>query len=223
MRVQLKTKNKGVKHATYPCRKCDKPIAAGQKYYQWQHRNAPPSRQHAEHGAPRQSELCTGKMSGVYAATEGVEDAVKVARDNNDPTGLADALRTAAEEVENVRQEYEDGLGNMPDQLQYSSSGEQIQEKIDALESFKDELESAADEVETGINEWEELRDNEPEQKEEHAESCPVAELQEGECDAEECGKDAAEEEHEQWEQEIGDKFSEICDRVDSALGELSI
>ena len=148
MRVALKTKNKGIKVETYSCRKCSEPIKAGEKYYQWQHKHQPPSRQHQSHGAPRQSELCTGKMSGVYAAIESVEDAIN----SGDPSGLADALNSAAESVREVAQEYEDNRSNMPDALQDGPTGTDMQEKSEALNTFADALESAASD--SDISDW---------------------------------------------------------------------
>lgn len=77
--MKVSTKTKSTAGKPYTCNKCGKGIKPGQKYYQWQHRHAQPSRRHVECGYPRQSELCTGKMSGVYAAVESVEDAVAIA------------------------------------------------------------------------------------------------------------------------------------------------
>ncbi len=149
MRVALKTKNKGIKHETYPCRKCSEPIKAGEKYYEWKHRYSAPSRQHQTHGHPRQSELCTGKMSGVYAAVENVAAVI----DTGDPSGLVDALTEAAEQVREVAQEYEDNRSNMPEGLQEGPTGTDTQEKADALNEFADSLENAANDDE--ICNWE--------------------------------------------------------------------
>ncbi len=97
----------------------------------------------------RQSELCTGKMSGVYAAVENVAAVI----DTGDPSGLVDALTEAAEQVREVAQEYEDNRSNMPEGLQEGPTGTDMQEKADALNEFADSLENAANDDE--ICNWE--------------------------------------------------------------------
>lgn len=220
MRVALKTKNKGVKVAQYPCRKCKEPIVAGEKYYEWKHRYAPPSRQHQTHGAPRQSELCTSKMSAVYAAIESVEDVIASGRVADDASGLEDALNSAAEEVRNVAQEYEDGKSNMPDSLQQSSKGDEIQEKIDALNEFADSLENAASET----TDWD-MDTESPEPGEDHTDEC-ASQLREDEeetdrdCD---CKFDELEQAKEEWETERDEKLESAFSAAEEALQELSI
>lgn len=147
MQVHLKTKNKGIKHRRYHCCQCSDPIIAGQKYYQWKFRGQEPTRQHQTHGAPRQSQLMLGRLSEVYAAIEGLEDDLAAARKSEDISELASAFETAAEEVERVRDEYQEGLDAMPDSLQSSSKGEESQEKIDALDTFADSISTAADDL----------------------------------------------------------------------------
>lgn len=221
MRVALKTKNKGVKVETYGCRKCSEPIKAGDKYYEWKHRHAAPSRQHASHGSPRQSELCTGKMSGVYAAIEGLEDTIAEARKTNDISGLVDALNTAAEEVGSVKDEYEEGLGNMPDSLQQSSSGEAIQEKIDGLQEFQDALENAAQEVETSVDEYAALEEpTEPETVEPEDDTDEAKEKAEEENDGNQEDYETAKNEFEAEQERLRE---EAFERAESAAGELSI
>jgi chromosome segregation ATPase len=221
MKVALKTKNKGVKVETYGCRKCSEPIKAGDKYYEWKHRHAPPSRQHTSHGQPRQSELCTGKMSGVYAAIEGLEDTIAEARKTNDITGLVDALNTAAEEVDTVKEEYQSGLDNMPEPLQQSSSGDAIQEKIDGLEEFKDALENAAQEVETSVDEYDALEEPaEPEMVEPADDTEEAKEKAEEENDGNQKDYETAKNEFEAEQDRLRE---EAFERAESAAGELGI
>lgn len=142
MWVHLRTKR--IKATKFSCNRCDKPIIAGQAYYEWKHNHAPVSRRHQEHGAPKQSELCTGKMSGVYAATEALEEAITSARNSNDASGLEDALNECASSVREVGEEYSSNIDNMPESLQNGSTAEDMREKADALEAFADALENAA-------------------------------------------------------------------------------
>jgi hypothetical protein len=52
-----------------------------------------------------------------------------------------------AEEVELLKEEMEEALGNMPESLQYSERGEQMQERIDLLDTWTSELNGMAEEV----------------------------------------------------------------------------
>lgn len=223
MRVALKTKNKGIKCETYPCRKCQEPIKAGEKYYEWKHRYAPPSRQHQTHGSPRQSELCTGKMSGVYAAQENVGDVIDAARQSSDCSGLADALTEAAESVREVAQEYEDNRSNMPEGLQEGPTGSDMQEKAEALNEFADSLESAASDSE--ITDWE--ADDEPSTMLDHTDDCAINKEveEEGASDNEkcDCGFEDAESAYDEWETERDSKIEAACDAAQNAIDELSI
>jgi hypothetical protein len=221
MKIAKKTKSKAGQ--TYHCCRCADPIVAGQEYLEWIFYRCTPTRQHALHGAPRQSQLTRSRMSQVYGAVESAEDAIVAARQAVDISGLPDTLRSCAEEVENARQEYEDGLGNMPDSLQSSSSGEAIQEKIDGLQEFHDALESAADEIESLVEELDGLE--EPNYPAEHGSDCPAGlvecgELEEGEC---ECGHDEGEEAQATYESEQERIRGEAFDAADNALSELTL
>lgn len=222
MRVTLRTKR--IKATEFQCRKCSEPIKPGDKYYEWKHNHAPVSRQHQSHGAPRTSELCTGKMSGVYAAIESVEDAVEAARKSGDASELAGELESAAESVREVATEYEESLGNMPESLQQSSSGESIQEKVDALNEFADSLESAASDSE--ITEWD-MDEESPELGEDHADNCALNDVVEevGEANDEDCNCGYAElqEKKETWEEERDNKLESACSHTEEAVQELSI
>lgn len=223
MRVSLKTKNKGIKHATYRCQRCSDPIKAGDEYYEWKFKHAEPSRQHKTHGAPRQSQLCNGKMSGVYAAVEGVEDDIKAARNSRDIGGLADVLNSAAEEVRNVKDEYESGLSNMPDSLQQSSTGEQIQEKIDALETFADELESAASDVEGFSDELDGLEEPGKPDAEEIEPSGDEQADDDARDDAEQEAEDEYESALETYHSECSGHVEQAIDRAEEAVGSLNV
>lgn len=216
MRVKLKTKNKGIKQETYPCRKCSEPIKAGEKYYEWKHRHADPSRQHSTHGAPKQSELCTGKMSGVYAANEALEEAIA----SGDHGGLADALTSCAESVREVAQEYEDNRSNMPESLQDGTVGSEMEEKANSLNEYADELENAAGDA--SVTDWE-YDEDEPEVMDDHTDECavtkkcaePGGEATDEECD---CGYTDSEAKHDEWEQSKEEHEQEAIDRAREAL-----
>lgn len=123
----------------------EKGIAKGDLYYSWTLHGG---RRQISKTRPRPSQLTgSAKLSQAYAAREALEDDIGAATAET-VEDIATALRTAAEEAQAVAEEYEDSLSNMPDALQQSSSGEAIQEKIDALTEWAQELEDAATEVE---------------------------------------------------------------------------
>lgn len=229
MRVHTITKSTQAKFKdhTFPCTKCSEPIRAGQKFYMYQPNHQQPRRSHAEHGSIKQSELCQGKMSGVYAAVEGLEEAIAQARNSNDASGLADALRDCAQEVEQVKDEYQEGYDNLPQQFQDSGSGAETQEKIEALEQFCESLESAASECEDVDSE------DEPDVPADHSEDCPVYKMENGEPEEEggavateatcDCGKDDKESEHDQWETDREEAIESACATAENVAGELSI
>lgn len=219
MRVHLRTKSTAEKFKdhTFPCRKCAEPIKAGQKFFTWKHNHAPASYQHQEHGGPKTSELCTGKMSGVYAAIEDANIAVQEARNMNDASGLKQVLEDCSSAVEDVRSEYESSLENMPESLQGGPTGEGIQEKIDGLQSFIDELESADCEYE------EEPEPAEPDGT--HTDECPITLVENGEAESGECncGEQDKEDEHSEWETNHESGLEETFTNAENALESLSI
>jgi hypothetical protein len=58
-----------------------------------------------------------------------------------------DLLTNAVSDIENIRDEFQDGLDNMPEGLQQGDTGQLIQERIDGLEEWLQELNTAADEI----------------------------------------------------------------------------
>ncbi len=220
MRVHLRTKR--IKATTFACNRCSEPIKVGEKYYEWKHNHAPVSRRHVQHGAPKQSELCTGKMSGVYAATEALEEAITSARNSNDASGLEDALNECASSVREVGDEYSSNIDNMPESLQNGSTAEDMREKAEALEAFAEALENAAQEIDL-----EGCDEEEPEVMEDHTDACAMQAIidEKGEADSDtcDCGYEEKFEAHETWENDRDEKIEEACTVAENALQELSI
>lgn len=146
--VHFVTKNKAGKTVVCGRPGCAKKIEPGDKYYHWSFRYGGKHYRCTAH-SPRSSERTQSKMSGAYAAIESVEDALKTATALEDFTG---ALESAADDIESVRDEYQDSFDNMPENFQGGSTGEEIQEKRDGLDSFADTLRTAASTIE---DEWE--------------------------------------------------------------------
>ena len=74
-----------------------------------------------------------------------------------------DNLDSVISDIENLRDETQDKLDNMPEQLQYSNSGEILQERIDNMDSIISDLETLRDEYEEIQNREMEEDDDEDE------------------------------------------------------------
>ena len=153
------TSHKKNKVGTFRCDKCSEPIIVGQEFYSWAFRYGGKHYQHTSHGAPTPSQLTQSKLSAVYAAAESAESAIASAESVDDLTA---ALSDCISEVETVRDEYQESIDAMPENLQQGGPAQEMQEKIDALEEFISELESARDNLE-------EFEEEEPEDDEAHA------------------------------------------------------
>jgi hypothetical protein len=148
-RVEQKTKSKAGE--PYRCDQCSEKIVAGQAYFQWKFRYGGIHRQHTSHGRPKESQLTQSKLSGVYSAIESAQMEIDAAEDVD---ALREALETCRSSVEEVRDEYQESLDNIPDNLKEGAVGSQCQEMIDNLESFMGSLES---------NDLEDFEEEEPE------------------------------------------------------------
>ena len=112
----------------------DNPVCKkGESYYWWKFR----------HGGkrysltrPRPSQLTqSAYYSTVRSLVEQIEDATVTDTDQFEE--LRDGIR---EELESLQSECQDSLDNMPDSLQYSPTGELLQERIDACDSAISDL-----------------------------------------------------------------------------------
>lgn len=135
-RVTRKAKNRAGK--PYRCVSCPDPIVAGQDYYEWAFFRSRPQRQHASHGAPKQSQLTQSKLAAVYAAQESAHETINI---SDDPSDIAQALRDVAEVAREMQSEYEEAAEH------FGGQGEN-QERAEALESYADELDGEADDIE---------------------------------------------------------------------------
>lgn len=211
-RVNTKTKNKGGKTGTYSCGACQEPIVAGEQYYEWSFRYGGTHRQHTTHGPIKQSQLTRSKMSEAYAAIESAEEYVASAESKDD---IESALQDCASEIDSVKGEYEESLENMGEGLSQGSTGQEIQEKVEALEAFKDELESFSPE---------DFDQDEPEEPEEpKREACSTDE--EFERLHEEWKAEHSEwaTTHEAWSRAFEEYLDGIRDEANEVLGNLSI
>lgn len=147
-----------VKAARKPavCNKCGKAIEVGQGYIWWQFYHSKETKRCLKCPHPRQSELTqSDKKSRLYAAQESIEDAI-----SNQPTdfdsiedfdvsGLAEALRSAAEEIRGVGEEYNESADNIEQYISSSQTIDECREWAEGCEAWADALETAADEIES--------------------------------------------------------------------------
>jgi hypothetical protein len=110
-------------------------IAKGESYWWWQFQNSP-KRYSKE--KPRQSELTqSAYLSSLYQIMEEIEDFSP-----NSAEEVQSFRDEIVSNIEELRDTTQDSLDNMPESLQYSPTGELLQERIDSLESAISEFES---------------------------------------------------------------------------------
>ncbi len=122
-------------HYVKKAQKDNSAVKAGQPYYWWKFRYGG---KHKSATRPRHSQLCQGKNGAFYAATEVFEDACESARGQAD---LEMAKEEAVSNLGDVRDEYQEGFDNLPENFQYAPTGEAIQEAIDAIDELINEIE----------------------------------------------------------------------------------
>lgn len=126
------------------CLICTSPILAGQSY-KWAKPRHGPTRLFCQDCQPLPSHLtANSRLADLYSAQESISTAITEGILANVLVSLRDAITTAEED----RDSYQESLDNMPEQLQSGPTGEEIQEKIDAIESWIYELENAESNLE---------------------------------------------------------------------------
>jgi hypothetical protein len=119
---------------------------------------------------------------GHYPVADNVED-------------IKSALEECATEMENVAQEYQDAIDSMPENLQQGGPAQEMQEKIEGLQSFAEELNGT------------DLEDFDEEE--------PVREA----CNSDE----EFEREHSEWQEKLNDHLEQQRTAADEALGNFSL
>jgi len=114
----------------------DNPVAKkGESYYWWKFRYGGKSYSLTR---PRASQLTQSAYFGtIYSTQEMIED-----WNGTDATEFDELKEEVRGEIDSLRDETQESLDNMPDSLQYSPTGELLQERVDALENAEMELDS---------------------------------------------------------------------------------
>lgn len=137
------------------CSLCSKEIVTGEPYYWWQFAFSPKSIRCNLH-PPAQKDLT---RSAFWSAIYGIQEEDFTSAD--DASSLEEARDNVVSELENLKDEIEGNLSNMPDSLQQGSTGELLQERIDALDSVISELQN----VDCSVEEPEESDEEDGDEK----------------------------------------------------------
>lgn len=196
----------------------DNPVCKkGESYYWWKFRYGG---KRYSLTYPKQSQLT---QSPYYANLYDLQDTIANADcSNNDEF---ESLRDqTSESLREFGQECQDSLDNMPDSLQYSPTGELLQERVDACESAADEVDNL-----------QEFDEEEP-QESEYQDECPECDGEgtipvddeEPNGDTEECDscngtgevydENAHSEEQSSWEEREYEHYSTAKDELSEAV-----
>lgn len=120
------------------CISCGHEVQPGESY-KWAEPRYEPVKIWCHSCLPRPSQLTSSKLSVVYAAQEDFSSEIE--RLDNE-TDIGAALASVAGAAEEVAQEYQDSIDAMPEGLQEGPTGEELREKIDALEEYAQDLQA---------------------------------------------------------------------------------
>jgi hypothetical protein len=118
----------------------DNPVCKkGESYYWWKFRYGG---KRYSLKPPRPSQLTNSPYyGGIRSLVEQIEDTTVT--DSDQLNALKEEVRDRLEELQS---ECQDSLDNMPDALQYSPTGELLQERVDACDSAMSDLDSIEEE-----------------------------------------------------------------------------
>lgn len=108
-------------------------IPAGSTYYEWTFYKCPTIRSLTK---PKPSQLTRSEfLSTVYSWQENISESVEI-------EDVEAFISERIDEINTLRDETEDKLYNMPEQLQYAPTGELLQNRMDSLDEMISELEA---------------------------------------------------------------------------------
>ena len=127
-------------HFVQKARKDNPAVKAGESYYWWKFRYG---FKHYSATRPKQSQLTNSPfLSEMYAISEDLADM-------QSPT---DEIEGLLDRIDALREQAENSLYAMPEQLQDGDTGWLLQERIDAMEAWRNDLESIDMEVKEGLS-----------------------------------------------------------------------
>lgn len=117
-------------------------IEKGEEYYYWKIKLARGGLTRRSKTYPKPSQLnlgFTGQLGDLQESLSAASD--------------LDGLRGVAEEIRELGGEQQEKFDNMPDGLQQGDTGQLLEERASALESWADEIEQACNEYESKLDE----------------------------------------------------------------------
>jgi hypothetical protein len=128
------------------CKRCQRAIKPKETYYYYTRRFSRVGKgvrfNHCSAHRPRPTDLSSSPMAEIREAQEDAQKAIDSASCGADMMSALEDLKSVADDV---KTRAEESLENMPEGLRENSdSGQQLQERIDALESYIDELDSVS-------------------------------------------------------------------------------
>lgn len=123
-------------------------INVGESYYTWCFYGGQPQYSKT---APKRSQLTQNWFKvELYSIQEEIEE-----HENQYPEDVATLVESVTESIESLRDECQEHLDNIPEQLQESEAGQTLQSRIDALDDALSEFENIDTEFESDIDESE--------------------------------------------------------------------
>lgn len=116
------------------CRRCGHEIAPKESY-KWAEPRFGPILIWCKDHSPKRSELSSSKLGPVWDAIDEFDPA-----QHDSVEDLTSALEAIGDTANEVADEYEEGINNMPEGLQEGHVAEESREKVEALQSFAEEL-----------------------------------------------------------------------------------
>lgn len=121
-------------------------INVGESYYTWCFYGGQPQYSKT---APKRSQLTQNWFKiELYSIQEEIEE-----RENQDTEDITILVDSVTERIESLRDECQEHLDNIPEQLQESDAGQTLQSRIDALDNALAEFENIDTEFESEIDE----------------------------------------------------------------------
>ncbi len=193
-------------------------IAKGEPYYWWQFKNSP---KQFSKTAPKNSQLTQSNfLSQLYAMEEEIEEFTCETREEFEE--FRDDIKNRIEEL---RDECQNSLDNMPEGLQQGDTGQLLQERIDAMDSWASDIEGVECDVDEDDIKQEVLDENNIDENGYSLDEDDDDDEEESEDDGEENDEDDEDDDErkpEMTEDEIQDAINEkIQEKVDEAIEEL--
>lgn len=129
------------------CR-CGHVIKAGESYQWAKPRYGAKMVRCANCSFSRSDLTSSDKLARIYDAQDSAADEIGSWSGDDGHDALAEILRNAAQEANEVADEYEESAENIREHFESSSTADECEERAEEIRSWAEEMESAADELE---------------------------------------------------------------------------